>query len=386
MPDKILVADDDLQTVNFLKIMLERQGYQVLTAGDGPQTLQLAYRERPDLVILDVMMPGMDGFEVARGLRANPATAKTPILMFTAKTSVNDKLTGYNAGVDIYLTKPIHPVELNANIKTLLSQKRAQSELPESRRGFILGVMGARGGTGVSTLALNLTISFHQKKGIKAIAAELRPGQGTWASELHLPDPSGLAKLLGMNTPEITQEAVRDHLAQTNFGPRILLASDNPHDIAFASAAGQYEALIHTLSQMTPLVVLDIGTPFLPMYELVISLCNEILLVMEPVPAAVKRAVSITADLRKKGYGSAKTLTYITTNRTRSDLILSTSQIEQMLDQAIALGFPPAAEMAFRAYEQGIPLIQVQPESMIAQQFVALADQIATRVTARQSV
>src|SRR4030065_2095625 len=120
MAEKILVVDDDEDTVKFMVLMLTRLGYQVVTAPTGMQALEVAHREHPDLIILDVMMPGMDGYEVARSLRRHPETAVTPILMFTAKSKVEDKVTGYETGVNISLTTPIHPVDLQANIKSLL--------------------------------------------------------------------------------------------------------------------------------------------------------------------------------------------------------------------------------------------------------------------------
>ncbi len=110
MAEKILIIDDDPDTIEFLTLILTRLGYQVLEARDGMEALALAHAEKPELIILDVMMPGLDGYEVARSLRRHPETALTPILMFTAKTQVEDKLAGYEAGVDIYLTKPVHPV------------------------------------------------------------------------------------------------------------------------------------------------------------------------------------------------------------------------------------------------------------------------------------
>jgi len=378
MSEKILVADDDPQTVNFLRLMLERQGYTVVSAGDGLQALEVAQREHPDLVILDVMMPGMDGFEVARALRRHPDTAHISILMFTAKTSVNDKLVGYNAGIDIYLTKPIHPVELNANIKTLLTQRQSRAE-KATPRGYVVGVLGARGGVGTSTLALNLAAAYRHKTEAKATAAEMRPGQGAWGLELNLNDTSGLISLLRMDTPQITPEAVANKLVPTQFGVRLLLASTNSADTAYASAIGQYEIILRTLAQSAPVTVLDIGTPFLPAYELIISLCSEILLVTEPIPVCVQRAVQIAEELRKKGFGTARTLSYIQVNRTRSDMSMNLTQVEKMLGQAITVGFPPAAELAFRANEHHVPLFQMQPEGTIAGQFTILADQIAAR-------
>ena len=185
MADKILIIDDDPDTIEFLTLILQRLGYQVLVARDGMDALATAHSEKPDLIILDVMMPGLDGFEVARSLRRHPETALTPILMFTAKTQVEDKLAGYEAGVDIYLTKPVHPVELQANIKALLAQRKARTDML-AKRGYIIGVLGSKGGMGVSSLALNLAIIYRKKFDTGVIAAEMRPGQGSWAVDLDI--------------------------------------------------------------------------------------------------------------------------------------------------------------------------------------------------------
>ena len=88
MAEKILVIDDDPETLKFLTLILTRMGYQVLTAKDGIQALDMAHSENPGLIVLDVMLPGLDGYEVARSLRRHPETALTPILMFTVKSLV----------------------------------------------------------------------------------------------------------------------------------------------------------------------------------------------------------------------------------------------------------------------------------------------------------
>ena len=207
MPETILIVDDDAETVEFLNLILTRQGYKTVAASEGMEALKLAHSERPDLIVLDIMMPGLDGYEVARSLRRHPETALIPILMFTAKTQVEDKIAGYEAGVDIYLTKPIHPIELQANIKALLAQRKARMETLAGK-GYITGVIAAKGGLGVSTLALNLAIAYHKKTDAKVIAAELRPGQGSWALELGLTNTSGLTYLLSLSQVEITTSIV----------------------------------------------------------------------------------------------------------------------------------------------------------------------------------
>ena len=122
MAEKILIIDDDMDTLRLVGLMLQRQGYEIVAANNGTQGLEKAFGEKPDLILLDIMMPDMDGYEVARQLRDNPLTKYTPILMFTAKTQLDDKVTGFEVGADDYLTKPTHPSELQAHVKALLAR------------------------------------------------------------------------------------------------------------------------------------------------------------------------------------------------------------------------------------------------------------------------
>src|SRR3972149_4284559 len=112
MPAKILIVDDDLQSLKLIGLMLQRRGHTIAAAQSGMQALAKVRSEVPDLVILDVMMPGLDGFEVCRRLRSDPKTSRVPIILFTAKNQVSDKVAGFQAGADDFLTKPVHPNEL----------------------------------------------------------------------------------------------------------------------------------------------------------------------------------------------------------------------------------------------------------------------------------
>src|SRR5713101_8016558 len=105
-PLKVLVIDDTENIVEFIKLGLKYEGFQVEVAADGPQGLAAAQRINPDLVILDLMLPGMDGLEVCRRLRSNPITQNIAILMLTAKDEVRDRITGLDTGADDYLVKP----------------------------------------------------------------------------------------------------------------------------------------------------------------------------------------------------------------------------------------------------------------------------------------
>ena len=127
--NKILVIDDDIAINELIKVNLELNGYNVLQAYDGTTGFAIAKQEWPDLIILDVMMPEVDGYTVAQRIRQNPTTEETPILMLTALSQLNDKVKGFNIGVDDYLVKPFEMEELQVRVKALLKRSR---KIPES--------------------------------------------------------------------------------------------------------------------------------------------------------------------------------------------------------------------------------------------------------------
>jgi len=114
---KVLVVDDDVKTVELVKLYLNRDGYRVLTAYDGNEALKLARENQPDLIVLDLMLPGINGLEICRILREE---SDVPIIMLTALTTDDDRLTGLDLGADDYVTKPFSPRELAARVRAVL--------------------------------------------------------------------------------------------------------------------------------------------------------------------------------------------------------------------------------------------------------------------------
>jgi DNA-binding response OmpR family regulator len=119
----ILAADDDEDILQLVVFRLERSGYYVLQARDGEEALRLALENTPDLAVLDVMMPKMDGFEVTRRLRAEEATKRMPIIMLTARAQDSDVEEGFDAGANDYLRKPFSPQELRARVQAILGRR-----------------------------------------------------------------------------------------------------------------------------------------------------------------------------------------------------------------------------------------------------------------------
>ena len=118
-PRKILVVDDERHIVRLVQVNLERAGYQVIAAFDGREALKKVASEKPDLIVLDVMMPVMDGFSALKQLRADAATKDIPVIMLTAKAQDADVFRGWASGVDMYLTKPFNPLELMTFVKRI---------------------------------------------------------------------------------------------------------------------------------------------------------------------------------------------------------------------------------------------------------------------------
>ncbi|OIP26687.1 MAG: DNA-binding response regulator [Dehalococcoidia bacterium CG2_30_46_9] len=131
---RVLVVDDDAKTVELVKLYLNRDGYKVLTAYNGVEALRLARESHPDLIVLDLMLPGIDGFEVCRTLRDE---SDVPIIMLTARTTDQDKLTGLGLGADDYVTKPFSPKELAARIRAVLRRLPGERGPAEIKRGEI---------------------------------------------------------------------------------------------------------------------------------------------------------------------------------------------------------------------------------------------------------
>ncbi len=124
MDKKILVIEDDPASLRLMVYTLQHEGYQVITAANGLEGLRKALKEKPDLLILDVMLPGIDGFEVCHRLRAESQTAHLPILMLSGKAQEIDKDTGLKVGADDYVTKPVSPSETASRVRALLAQQK----------------------------------------------------------------------------------------------------------------------------------------------------------------------------------------------------------------------------------------------------------------------
>ncbi len=133
MAKKILAVDDERHILRLVQINLEKAGYEVITANNGREAVEKVRAEHPDLVVMDVMMPEMTGFEALQALKEDPATSSIPVVMLTAKAQDADVFHGWQSGADLYLTKPFNPLELLTFVKRILD---AQAEALNAEKSY----------------------------------------------------------------------------------------------------------------------------------------------------------------------------------------------------------------------------------------------------------
>ena len=383
MSEKILIIDDDLDTLRLVGLMLQRQGYQISAATNGQQGLEKAFDEDPDLILLDVMMPDMDGYEVTRRLRQNSSTLETPILMFTAKTQLDDKVIGFEVGANDYLTKPTHPSELQARVKTLLARvgdkKTNTTSAKDENRGYVIGVLGARGGLGTTTMAVNLGAGLQSRTKSEVIVAEMLPGQGALALDVGVTSTKGLVDLLSLTKlSEITRDSVREALVSHGSGLKLLLASDRPRDMHLINQIANYETLVKRLAGLARFVVLDLGLGIQPFAEKILPLCDEVLIILEGVPNTIIHTKALIDDIAELGIPK-KIIKVVLNNRVRSDTQLPSSQVQAELEHEIISTLTPAPELFVQATRVQTPAVLCQPDSLTARQITKLVDFVTER-------
>jgi CheY-like chemotaxis protein len=383
MSDKVLIIDDDIDTLRLVGLMLQHQGYQILAASSGEQGLAKADQEHPAAILLDVMMPEMDGYEVVRRLKNNPRTRDTPILMFTAKTQLEDKVAGFEAGADDYLTKPTNPAELQSHLRLLLERARERTAKPvapaiETHRAHAIAVLAARGGLGVSTIAANLAAALHLRSQAEVILAELTPGRGALGMELGAPNQRALSTLLTTEPELITPERVNAALVHHGSGVELLLASENPREVALSAMSEQLEAVFNALRALASFIVIDLGSALPAWSGRILLACQDRIVVTEAVLNTVAHTRILLDEMAALGIAPAA-ITVVLNNRVRFDAPLPWAEAQQGLGHPITATLSPAPELMAAAARRHLPGVLAMPENVTSQQVLGLADKILGR-------
>lgn len=371
---KILIVDDDVDALKLVGLMLERQGHQIIAANNGMQALEKAATQAPDLIILDVMMPDMDGYQVTRRLRQNPTTQATPILMFTAKSGVADKIAGFQAGVDEYLTKPIHPAELVTRVQVMLQRKQTTQAAPPAR-GRLIAFLPAKGGVGNSTLALNAAVLLAQSaKDKKVLLIEMTRYGGTLGMQLNLTVLGSLQNLAKKGLGALTLEAFTSQVVTHSSGLHLLLNTARHTDQEELPESIAHTVLDYALSEYD-WVLVDLSPALHKVNLDALHRAHKIILTIEATKLGMGAARVLLDEMHGANINVNK-VNIVLINRIQTAATMTRSVIEEKLGRTFIAAIPPAPELAFQSLEMGIPMVLQQPGVLMMKQVQLVVDAI----------
>ena len=360
MAEKILVIDDHQETINLVSVILKREGYKLFTARSGIEGLTAAQHEDPDLILLDVMMPDMDGLEVCRRLRTKDQFIETPIIMFTAKSMADEKWEGFQAGATDYLIKPTNTEELTRRVRAALNRsskplkrvppgtgdlvKKGTGSFEKKKGNFrpqMVAFVGARGGSGTTTAAINAAFVFSRL--YPTLLVDMDMTQGHVAQYLNINFNGGLNDLIAGGTVSMRgQLANETHTYDQQLD--LLLTRPNLDGTQVVAEPKQIPHLCDAFARCGRQVIVDSGLGISPTNRPLLERADHIVVCLKPERLAVAGAKALLTRL--------------------DDLILPTTTIHVlMLDFESATRIPQQAIEKF-LNRKLLDLIQISSQQM----------------------
>lgn len=365
---RILAIDDSPITLKIIVSALTPLGYEVTTAPDGEQGLTLVHNAKPDIVITDVMMPGINGYEVTRQIRRDPNFAYLPILILTAQTSLEERIKAFEAGADDHMAKPFEPAELAARMVGLLRRgKLAQTAQPSGtapgEQARIIAVHSLRGGVGCSSVAVNLAIALAGLWDGKVLLADLVTTSGQAALMLDLPLRRTWADITHIVAKELDWLALKTIVIHHPSGLDLIAAPTSPTESQRLTDE-HLQALLQLVRSEYDYIVTDLGHDFSEISIGTLDAADLILLLLAPDLASIRAASAAIETYNKLGYGPEKI--QLVVNWTFQRPGFARKDIEAALRLPIRLVLPFAAERFVGAINQGAPVVFTCPEDPIA--------------------
>jgi pilus assembly protein CpaE len=364
----ILVIDDDGHALRLIKFALSKAGHEVVTASRGEEGLQKAFQQPPDLAIVDLMMPQMDGYEVCRRLRQNEHTADALILVFTARIQEIDRQSALKAGANEFLTKTATPDELVSKVESLLA-RRAPVPGAEVTLGRAITLFSLRGGAGVSSLAINLAVALARQPNQKVALLDLCFLSSSVPLMLNVRPKLSLAELLREDTT-ISLDSLEKYMVAHSSGVKVL-----PIVLSLARVAPipakTVERVLAVLKSGFNHVIVDTLSSLDDMTLAALIHSNQIILILVPEVASIQAATATLQAFRSLGLSEEAVVPII--NHTFAKGGLSLRTIQNALKRPIKAVIPHEPELLIQAINSGTPLVLSQPSSAMATAIQKLA-------------
>jgi pilus assembly protein CpaE len=375
---KILVVDDDPNVQRLLQYTLKQEGYEVVLASDGTEGFRLWGAENPSLILLDVMLPKLDGYQVATKIRAEEGTAAhVPIIMLTAEREVEQKVRGLRAGADDYLIKPFHPAELLARIKSLLARFAPRDALVgRPPLGRIFAFYGAKGGVGTTTIAINAAIALHRELGRKVclVDGNFQFGDHRVFLDLGL-DRKSIVDIV--TAPNIDVDLVRQVMVKHDSGVDLLLAPPSPETAELVTPEHVPHILEH-LRTLYDYIVVDIDQRLDELNLRVLDAADTAFVVMTADLSCLKNVRLVLETIGHLGYEQSKV--QLVLNRSNAFTGINVKNAEGALRRPIDHQIVNEYRGAISALNSGAPFMFTKADSLLGRsllEFARVVDKVA---------
>ena len=380
MAAKILVVDDDPNVQRLLQYTLKQEGYEVVTASDGAEGFRLWGAENPSLILLDVMLPKLDGYQVAAKIRQEEGeSGHVPIIMLTAEREVEQKVRGLRAGADDYLIKPFHPAELLARIKSLLARFAPRETLVgRPPLGRVFAFYGAKGGVGTTTIAINAAIALHRELGRKVclVDGNLQFGDHRVFLDLGL-DRKSIVDIV--SAPSIDVDLVRQVIVKHDSGTDLLLAPPSPETAELVTPEHMPVILEH-LRTLYDYVLVDIDKKLDDVNLGIIEGAETVFVVMTADLSCLKNVRLVLETIGHLGYQSSKV--QLVLNRSNAFTGINVKNAEGALKRTIDHQIVNEYRGAISALNSGAPFMFTKADSVLGRailEFARVVDKAAPR-------
>ncbi len=373
MAGKVLVVDDDASVQRLLQFTLEQEGYEVVVAADGAEGLRTWQQAAPTLIILDVAVPTLDGYEVATRIRAEEAGARhVPILMLTTERDVQQKVRALRAGADDYLVKPFHPAELIARMKSLVARfAPSESLVGRPPLGRIHAYYGAKGGVGTTTIAINAAIALQALgRRVCLVDGNLQFGDHRVFLDLGL-DGRSIVDVVtaGAMDADLMRGIVQTHES----GVDLLLAPPTPEAADLVTAPHLHQ-ILEILAGMYDYVIVDIDKRLDDRNLMVLDVAETIFAVMTADLSCLKNVRLLLETIVHLGYETNKLKLVL--NRSNAFTGINIKSAEGALRRPIEYQIVNEYRGAISALNTGAPFMFDKADSVLGRSVRDFAKQV----------
>lgn len=367
----IYVIDDDQEFLQIVSIMLGNQGHEVTPFADPVLGLEQVKANRPDLVMVDVMMPRVSGHEICRQIRANPGTADLPIIIVTARTQAVDRVTALESGADAFISKPINRQELLDHVNQILDESSFEQD--EYQTGFVISLFSLRGGVGRTTLAVNMAAALRSMGHEVVYLLDLSPSGGQAALHLRLKGNKSWQNLPMLET--LDWQALEAHLLSHESGLRLLAAPASPLSPS-EPAEDLTSRMLELLSQNGSAVVVDLPAVLSPSVSAALASSDIVLHIVCPEVISLQSAMWANRILQNSIVESTTSSYWL--NQVTPEAQVKPTIVERVLHTGPTVTIPFDDNQS-AALTRGLPLTLAVPQSPLAMAIKRAAEAIPIR-------